>query len=437
MKGLRKIVLFLGDIGALYLALVLMLIIRYSVADLNLHLKDHLHPFSLIFILWLAVFYLSDLYQQKDHGSNLTLLKRVAGAVLLSGIASVIVFYLFGQFFELTPKINLLIFSGVLIVLDCLWRILAAKIFAAGAAKILILGDAPLLKKIESYLKENPRTGYQIAEHVKNLEEENHDALVKTIKEKKVTTVVIQPGFAKDFSNLKKIFQLLPLEVNLVNAWDFYEMLFEKIPLNDLEESWFIENISTHRPFYDAFKRFADILISIILGVIFLPFGLIFAAAIKINSAGPAIFKQSRIGKNGRAFTLYKFRIMVANHSGSPWTAKNDDRLTFVGKILNYTHLNEIPQLFNILKGDMSFIGPRPESSDLVKVYHQLPYYDLRHIIKPGVSGWAQINYKPSTSLEEAYEKLCYDIFYVKNRSLFLDAVIIFKTIKYIFTSLR
>ncbi|TSA45713.1 sugar transferase, partial [bacterium] len=134
---------------------------------------------------------------------------------------------------------------------------------------------------------------------------------------------------------------------------------------------------------------------------------------------------------------LYKFRVMVVNHSGSPWTVKNDARFTFVGKILNHTHLNEIPQLFNILRGDMSFIGPRPESKDLVKIYQQLPYYDLRHVIKPGLSGWAQINYKPSVSLEEAYEKLGYDIYYIKNRSFLLDFVIILKTIRYVFTSHR
>ena len=178
-----------------------------------------------------------------------------------------------------------------------------------------------------------------------------------------------------------------------------------------------------------------DILFSLILGIVLLPFGLIFAFFIKISSAGPAIFKQERVGKNGRVFTLYKFRVMVANHSGSPWTEKHDKRFTFVGKILNFSHLNEIPQLWNIIKGDMSFTGPRPESKELVNVYQQLPYYDLRHIIKPGISGWAQINYKASVSLEEAYEKLCYDIYYVKNRSVILDLIIILKTVRYIFFS--
>ncbi len=437
MKGLKKITLLMGDIVTLYLALVATLLIRYPAADLYAYLKDHLHPFSLIFILWIGIFFLSDLYQYRDYRSNLITFKRLAGAVFLSGISSVIAFYLFGQFFELTPKINLLIFSAVFLLLDYSLRIIAIKVFTAGAVKTLVLGDASLLNEIESYLAKNLHAGYQVVERVKDLGGKSADEISLIIKNKKVSTVIIQPNIAKDFSGLKTVFQLLPLEVSIVNAWDFYETLFEKVPLKDLEENWFIEKVPTRRPFYDTLKRLTDIALSLVFGVIFLPFGFIFAFFIKMTSAGPAIFKHERIGKNGRIFTLYKFRIMVLNHSGSPWTEKNDKRFTFVGKILNYTHLNEIPQLWNILKGDMSFIGPRPESKELVNIYQQLPYYELRNIIKPGLSGWAQINYKPSASLEEAYEKLRYDIYYVKNRSFLLDFIILFKTIKYVFASYR
>ncbi len=435
MKELRKMALFIGDVATLYLALVVTIFIRYPAADFNYFFNSHVYPFSLIFILWVAIFFLSDFYQYREYGNKTILFKRILGAVLLAGATSAIAFYLFGQFFELTPKINLLIFSATFLVLDYFWRILITNIFTSGAIKVLILGDAPLLDEIGSYITKNSHVGYQVAGHIKNLKETSAAALEEMIIGKKISTVIIQPNLAEDFSTLKIIFQLLPAEVNLVNAWDFYEIVFEKVPLKDLKENWFIEKISTRRPLYDASKRMEDILFSLILGIVLLPFGLIFAFFIKISSAGPAIFKQERVGKNGRVFTLYKFRVMVANHSGSPWTEKHDKRFTFVGKILNFSHLNEIPQLWNIIKGDMSFTGPRPESKELVNVYQQLPYYDLRHIIKPGISGWAQINYKASVSLEEAYEKLCYDIYYVKNRSVILDLIIILKTVRYIFFS--
>ena len=126
---------------------------------------------------------------------------------------------------------------------------------------------------------------------------------------------------------------------------------------------------------------------------------------------------------------------MKININGPLATEKNDSRIFPIGKILRYTHLDELPQLFNILKGDIFFIGPRPESSELVEIYKKLPYYEIRHIIKPGLTGWAQVNYKPSASLEEAFEKLQYDIYYIKNRSLILDLLILIKTIRYIFIS--
>ncbi|MEK7651054.1 MAG: sugar transferase [Patescibacteria group bacterium] len=434
MKEIRKLTLFLGDVAMLYASLALTLVIRYPMADLELHLKNHLYPFSAIFILWLAVFYLSELYQYKNYGSASMLVKRLAGAVFLSGVSSVIIFYLFGNFFELTPKINLLIFSGIFLALDYSLRILIAKAFTAGAAKIMVLGDAPLLKEIEKYLAGNPHAGYQVADTLKNPGENSAETIAREIRDKKISAVIFQPNAKSDFSNLKTIFQLLSAEVDLINAWDFYEMLFEKVPLKDLDENWFIEKISTRRPFYDGLKRIVDILLSLVLGIIFLPFGIIFALGIRITSAGPAIFKQERMGRNSRTFTLYKFRTMRNGDKGPLWTEENDGRITAFGKFLRFTHLDETPQLWNILRGDISFTGPRPERAELAETFRKFPYYDIRHIVKPGLSGWAQINYKPSASLEEAYEKLRYDIYYVKNRSFFLDFVIILKTIRYVFT---
>jgi len=140
------------------------------------------------------------------------------------------------------------------------------------------------------------------------------------------------------------------------------------------------------------------------------------------------------VGKNGKIFKLYKFRTMRGVDGGPLWTEKNDPRLTLVGKVLRFMHLDEIPQLMNILKGDISFTGPRPERVELAEKYRELPYYDMRHVVKPGLTGWAQINYRPSASLEEAYEKLRYDIYYVKRRSFDLDLAIIIKTARYVFS---
>jgi lipopolysaccharide/colanic/teichoic acid biosynthesis glycosyltransferase len=170
---------------------------------------------------------------------------------------------------------------------------------------------------------------------------------------------------------------------------------------------------------------------------------LVIAIVIKATSHGPVIFKQVRVGEFGREFTLYKFRSMVANAAdgsaeagtGAVWKTANDPRFTRIGRILERTHLDELPQLINILKGDASFVGPRPERPRFVaELKEKIPYYELRHLVRPGIAGWAQLQYKYGASVEDAYQKLQYDLYYLKNRSLLLDASIILKTFKLFFT---
>ncbi|NCO44714.1 hypothetical protein GW888_01415, partial [Candidatus Wolfebacteria bacterium] len=241
----------------------------------------------------------------------------------------------------------------------------------------------------------------------------------------------------KDRKIIKIFYQLLPSKIAIVDLITFYETIFQKLPLKELDESWFIDKITTRRHLYDAIKRLIDICLSLFLIIIFLPLILIIAILTKLSSRqGPVIYKQERIGVNNKPFTLYKFGTMQVDE-GPLWTTENDKRLTWFGKILRYSHLDEIPQLYNILKGDISFIGPRAERRELVELYKQLPYYEIRHIIKPGLTGWAQLNYKPSASLEEAREKLQYDIYYIKNRSLVLDLLILLRTVRYLFISPR
>ncbi|MEK7075474.1 MAG: exopolysaccharide biosynthesis polyprenyl glycosylphosphotransferase, partial [Patescibacteria group bacterium] len=188
--------------------------------------------------------------------------------------------------------------------------------------------------------------------------------------------------------------------------------------------------------FYDAAKRTIDFCLALFFNIVFLPLILIIALLIKSTSKGLIIFKQERVGLNNESFTLFKFRTMRpdAEKNGPQWASENDSRITPFGKILRRTHLDELPQLFNILKGDLSFVGPRPERPEFVeKLKEQIPYYEIRHIIKPGLTGWAQINYRYGASVKDAYEKLQYEIYYLKNRSLILDLLIILKTVRLFF----
>lgn len=424
----------MGDAAFLYLALAVTVLIRYGAGEFTLRLNDHLVPFSIIFILWIAVLYLFNLYQYKVN-KTANLLRDIFTAVAVATLISIAAFYFFPEFFQLTPKLNMLIFGAVFFVLKYAWQNLVLfRIFTSGTEKIIVVGNSPLIAKTAIYIKDNPHIGYSVEAWFDDPERLDFDVLTEKIKETGARLIVIQDHITRKLATSQLIYKLLAHEVNVINFWNFYEILFDKVPLEELEEGWFIENVATHRPLYKTAKRLVDILLSSLLLIIFSPLMLLSAVAIKLSSKGPIIFKQERSGKDEKPFVLYKFRTMRDGSEGPLWTEKNDKRITWIGKILRRTHLDELPQFFNILKGDLSLIGPRAEAIELVKKYSEIPYYDIRHIIKPGLTGWAQLNFKQSTSLEEAKEKLCYDIYYIKNRSIFLDLLIAFKTIRYFFT---
>jgi exopolysaccharide biosynthesis polyprenyl glycosylphosphotransferase len=181
-------------------------------------------------------------------------------------------------------------------------------------------------------------------------------------------------------------------------------------------------------------KDALSLMVSSILLVLASPIILLAALAIRLESKGPLIFRQERVGQNGRTFELLKFRSMAVDaeaKTGPVWAAQGDKRVTRVGRILRKTRIDELPQLFNVLRGDMHFVGPRPERPVFVKeLQEKIPYYGLRHIVKPGITGWAQINYGYGRSQEDTVEKLQYDLFYIKNLSVLLDCLIILETAK-------
>lgn len=430
MAKFKTAIIIFGDIAVLYVSLILTLIIRYGQDSFKEPLAAHLKPFSLIFIVWVLIFYLFDLYKDRLFRISFETIRMLILAISINIVASIILFYLFPAFFKLTPKTNLAIFALIFGISDILWRFILIKIYVSGGFKnrLQIIGDSPIINEIVDYLKNNPQLGY-------DLTWPNRQA--SGLKNDQADTIVIQSHLKKNPEFIKTIYQLLPKKIAVIDLITFYETIFQKLPLKELDESWFIEKITTYRNFYDAAKRTIDFCLALFLNIIFLPLILAIALLIKSTSKGLAIYKQTRTGVNNKPFILFKFRTMKINEPGPLWTDKNDKRLTWIGKILRYTHLDEIPQLYNILKGEMSLIGPRAERKELTELYGQIPYYEIRHIIKPGLTGWAQVNYKPSASVEEAAEKLQYDIYYIKNRSLILDFLILLKTIKYLFVSFK
>ncbi len=211
----------------------------------------------------------------------------------------------------------------------------------------------------------------------------------------------------------------------------FVEKLLGEVPADSITAEWFLRADVQNHGSYDAVKRVMDVIVSAIGLVLTLPFMPIVALIIRLDSPGAALYKQSRVGQHGRIFNMYKFRTMRsdAEKDGAKWAQQNDTRVTRIGRFLRRSRIDELPQLFNILRGDMSLVGPRPERPEFVRNLEQLlPHYRLRHLVKPGLSGWAQIHYGYAGNVEDTLRKLCYDLYYLKHRSLETDMAILMRT---------
>ena len=217
---------------------------------------------------------------------------------------------------------------------------------------------------------------------------------------------------------------------------DFYEQRWFKVPVMHTQRGWllFAHGFDLlHSALALRLKRLLDIAVSVILLVVCIPVMLVIAVAVRLESRGPALFRQTRTGLNGREFEILKFRSMRedAEKAGPQWTSARDPRVTNVGRLLRVLRLDELPQLINVIKGEMSFIGPRPERPVFIReLERQIPFYDLRQLVRPGVTGWAQVMYTYGASMDDALEKLQYDLYYIKNYSLLLDFAILLKTLR-------
>lgn len=261
------------------------------------------------------------------------------------------------------------------------------------------------------------------------------ESILDVVKNEKVHTIVMALSERRGNLPIENLLTCKLLGTNIVELPAFYETLTGKLPVEDIDPSWFINNsgfriTGTVR----MFKRISDLFFSSVGIVLALPILPVVALMIKMSSKGPIIYKQIRTGELEEDFHIYKFRTMrqdAESKGNAIWAQKNDSRVTGVGSFLRKTRLDELPQLFNILKGDMSFVGPRPERPEFVRqIKGMTKYYGERHFVKPGLTGWAQVKYEYGASFGDSIEKLRYDLYYVKNMSFFMDLLITLETIK-------
>ncbi len=436
----------IADIAALYAALFLTLIVRYGGGFWTQFVEEHALPFSIVFALWILVFYIAGLYDLRRLRNNLDFAKMLMLCLAIGAALAVALFYAIPSF-GITPKTNLLIFVVVFAAIETVWRRFLNRIIALGEPlhKILIVGNSDTTEAISKMVGENPQFGYEIRAKIDEADAyARPDVIGRTAEEKGVNLIVIPRRLKRESSLAAALYDLFSKGILVSDLVNFHEVMLKKVPLDDLEEAWFLENIESAGQFYDPLKRAGEFVGALAIGIALLPLEILIALVVSLTSRGPVLIRQKRTGKLGREFTLYKFRSMyalapsgMAETQGAQWsTGGKDPRVTPFGRILRASHLDELPQLLNIVKGDTSFVGPRPERPEIVeKLKVQIPYYEIRLLVTPGVTGWAQINHRADRDVADVKEKLQYDIYYLKNRSLTLDIAIVLRTIKSLFVN--
>ena len=401
----------------------------------------------LVTIVCQICLYFNNLYKNSmawTRGGRLAIriLKSVA---LASGIIFV--------FYQIYPPVQLpwqvcLIALVVLPFWLPLWRILFGRfITRVFNSKVLIIGTGNLGKSLGREMLKKVEARYELEGFI------DRDP-------QRIGTPVVNPQVIGDYQSLPEVIARrgidhvvvalddqrgqVPLDVLLAirlrgipveDGISFYERITGKIAIERLKPSWLIFGSGFQKGWRILALKRAEDLILTAAGLMFLsPLFLVLAVLIRLNSPGPVFYRQERVGEGGKTFTLYKFRSMyldAESHSGPIWAEDDDSRVTSIGRVMRMFRLDELPQMLNVIKGEMSFVGPRPERSSFVqKLREEIPYYDSRFSVRPGITGWAQVQYQYGGSTEQAREKLRYEIYYIKNMSLILDLIILMKTVK-------
>ena len=439
LRKIKVFSLFTFDLTLLYSSLALALYLRYG--NLNAELwHQHWPIFTGLFIIWVIVFYAFNLYESTSGQDKTEFLLNYPRAIISNIIIAILYFYLLAPKTNIAPKTILIILIAVFTVIFFIFRKLINPLMDSRklSQNLLFIGYEPLIEELMPASGKTNRFGYNFKGMVNDKTIENLNLpyypfieLEKVLKKEKIDLIVVNEPNNKEV--ITHLFQTLPMRVNFTSLTNFYEQTLNRIPLAIISHGWFLDNLAEgNKQAFEFIKRLSDIVISAFFGLIsfiLMPF---IITAIAINSRGPILFKQIRIGKDNKPFLALKFRSMYQNaeSNGPMWATENDPRITDVGKFLRTTRLDEIPQLWNILKGEMSFVGPRPERPEFIEtLIKEVPFYKERLLVKPGLTGWAQIKMPYADSVESSLKKLQYDLYYIKHRSLFFDLSVILKTI--------
>lgn len=428
-------------------AFVAATVARLGTNDASLMLSYE-QGFVKIFVVsgaFITCMYYFDLYDSSVLSNQREVLTRVIQVLGTVCILLAVLYYVYPPL-QLGRGIFLIGFILVTMLLLA-WRRLFLKLNALPqfAQRALILGDSPLALSLVSELQFRSELGVRVVGQMKSVEngegktslasEEELDDFVRSVESYRPDRIIVSMGDRRGKLPVEALLQLKSRGVMIQDGAEVYEAVTGKVPIESLRLSWllFSPGIRISRSLL-MYERIFSFVLSALGLALTLPLMALIALAIRLDSAGPAIFRQKRIGQNGKTFTLFKFRTMLdgsdkdENHRPAELT---DSRFTRVGRFLRRSRIDELPQLFNILLGDMNFVGPRPfVHNQEQECVEKIPHYRQRWLVKPGATGWAQVNRGYCETIEDNVEKFAYDLFYIKNASFGLDLLILVKTMK-------
>lgn len=416
--------LLFGDVLFSVISLWLTLLIRDAAVPTPDLLLFHLIPFSILFIFWILIFYIAGLYEKHTLILRNSLPHTLFNAQIINIVIAVVFFY-FIPYFDITPKTILFIYIILSTALIFFWRLVVFRLLAPREkSSAVLIGIGKEADELFHEVNNNDFYPFRFQSRIEP--STGHYDISKD------TDLIVVDMYNKDvISKYPELYNIIFSDVRVIDKYELYESIFNKVPISIMDHGWFLKNISnnTHTA-YDFVKRVFDILSATALFVLSLLLYPFIYVAIKLDDGGAIFYLDERVGQGGVPFKVIKFRTMSRKDGG-------EAAVFGVGKILRKSRIDELPQLINVIRGDMSLIGPRPERVDLSKIYGtEMSFYNVKNIIKPGLSGWAQLRHDNhphhGPDADATREKLSYDLYYIKNRSFWLDFKIALQTLKVI-----
>ena len=445
----RTYLLLLVEAFLLYSSMMGAVYLRFTTGEMRYELIERYGFFKALLaaVVCLGAFYFYDLYDFVVIHDRRELLLRLVQALGVAWVALALIFYALPQLM-IGRGVSLIALALALLSM-IVWRLLVHWVMGHPdfGERVLIVGTSPMAIELARETYERRDAGYRVIGFTSSDPELLGKSLFnpkvvglstelsEIVKREKVDRIVVAMAQRRGQFPTEQLLDLsLSGGVSIEEGASFYERLTGRVHLDMLRPSWLIFNGPGQQARLQSLARtIVHRSVALFGAVISLPITLVTAILIKLESRGPVLYAQERVGENGRAFMVFKFRSMRtdAEKDGPVWASAGDNRVTRVGRVIRKLRVDEIPQFWNILRGDMNFVGPRPERPHFVEqLAEEIPFYEQRHLLPPGLTGWAQIKYPYGSTIEDARQKLQYDLYYIKNQSLTLDAIIIFETVK-------